>query len=175
MNTSNVYEVSSPAIFDLEDSASFDAISNRLRATRDLATDFSLIGQEIGLQSQVKFRVVLEGKSQLLAPLVYQHAYRIGHEALLNAFRHSQASRIDLYLAHTSKGLYLTIRDNGQGISLDTAYCCNGLSWMKILAQRIGASLKLLTRDKAGTEVLLAIPGHIAFATETRGGALAAA
>jgi len=130
----------------------------------------------MGLQPKVRFRVVLEGKSQLLDPLIFEHAYEIGREALLNAFRHSQANRIDLHLAYTPNGLCLTIQDNGQGISPDSVCSgCNGLSWMKILAERMGASLKLLSRVKAGTEVLLAIPGHIAFTTETRGPELAAA
>ena len=112
---------------------------------------------------------MVEGKSQLLYPLAYEYAYKIGREALLNAFRHSQASRIELHLAYTQKGLCLTIRDNGQGISADSVDTgCNGLSWMKGLAERIGATLKLLSRVRAGTDVLLSIPGKIAFSAETK-------
>jgi signal transduction histidine kinase len=106
----------------------------------------------------------------LLHPLVYEHAYRIGREALLNAFRHSRASRIDLHLAYTSNGLGLTIRDNGQGISADSVHVgCHGLSWMKILADRIGAKLQLLSRVSAGTEVLLSVPGQSAYLAEGKG------
>jgi len=166
----NVYEFNSKAAFGLpENSTQSDAVSNSLRATRDLGTAFSLIAQETGIERQVRFRVVVEGKPQILAPLVYEHAYRIGREALLNAFHHSQARRIDLHLAYTQKGLCLTIRDNGQGIAFDSVpLACNGLSWMKALAEGLGATLKLLSRVSAGTEVLLSIPGHIAFASKGR-------
>ena len=167
MNSGNVYEFNSQNVFDLPHNS--DALSNVLRATRDLGTALSLLGRETGSQPQVRFRVVLEGKSQLLEPLVYEHAYRIGREALLNAFRHSQATRIDLHLAHTPEGLRLTIRDNGLGMSADSVHMgCNGLSWMKCLAERIGAKFKLLSRVSAGTEVLLSIPSQIAFWEKTK-------
>lgn len=176
MSAGNACEVAAQAALSLEENSDLsNAVSNRSRATRDLGTAFCLFAQETGIQRQIKFRVVMEGKSQLLDPFVYEHAYKIGREALLNAFRHSQASRIDLHLAYTSKGLFLTVWDNGQGMSADSVHMgCNGLSWMKAWARRIGATLKLLSRVKAGTEVLLAIPGHIAFASETRRAALAA-
>jgi signal transduction histidine kinase len=145
----------------------FEAFSNLPRTTRDLGADFSLIGREMGLQPDIRFRVVFEGKSQSLDPQVFEYAYRIGREALLNAFRHSQGSRVELLLAHTPKGLSLTIRDNGQGMSPGTVYLgCNGLSWMKTLAERIGGTLKLLSRAGAGTEVFLSIPGQIAFSAK---------
>jgi signal transduction histidine kinase len=170
MNQVNVHEVDLQTASGVaEDSIRLDGIFNHLRATGDLGRAFSLIGQEMGLQPQVRFRVVLEGKSQLLYPLVYEHAYRIGREALLNTFRHSRASRIDLHLAYTPKELCLIIRDNGQGIGADSVSLgCEGLSWMRTLAERIGATLKLLSRASAGTEVLLSIPGQIAYSAETK-------
>jgi signal transduction histidine kinase len=170
MNPGNVYAFDSQTAFQIpENPLRFEAFSNFLRTTRDLGTEFSLIGREMGLQPQVRFRVVLEGTSQLLDPLVYEHAYRIGREALLNAFRHSQASRIELHLAYNPKELRLTIRDNGQGMSADSVYLgCNGLSWMKTMAERISATLRLLSRARAGTEVFLSIPGEIAFLRKTK-------
>lgn len=170
MNPGNVYKVTSQTALGLQENSDLpQAVSSRSRATRDLGTAFCLFAQETGKQRQIKLRVVMEGKSQLLDPLVYEHAYKIGREALLNAFRHSQATRIDLHLAYTSNGLSLTIRDNGQGISADSVHLgCNGLSWMKSLAERIGATLKLLSRVRAGTEVFLSIPGQVAFPAETK-------
>jgi signal transduction histidine kinase len=169
MSPDRLHEFSRRTAFNLpEDSAQLnhlEAADVRLRTTRDLGTAFSLVAQETGPQPQVRFRVVLEGKPQPLDPFVFEHAYSIGREALLNAFRHSQATRIDLHLADTPKGLSLTIRDNGLGISADSFHMRGkGLSWMKGLAEGIGATLKLLSRDSAGTEVRLSIPGQIAFA-----------
>jgi signal transduction histidine kinase len=153
-----------------ETSAHVEAFSDRVHAISDLGTAFSLIAQEVPVTAQIKFRVVLEGKSQPLNPLVYEHMYRIGREALLNAFRHSRATRIDLHLAQTPAGLRMAIRDNGKGISTDLLdHRCSGLSWMKGSAERIGAKFSLMSRLCAGTEVVFLIPAHIAFPTERNG------
>lgn len=150
-----------------EDFSQAKGTSNQIRTTDDLGTAFSRIGQEIQVGSQVRFRIVLEGRTRPLHPVVYDHAYTIGREALLNAFRHSEATRVDLHLEHTPARLCMTIRDNGRGMSGDQLCTgCNGLSWIKNLAERMGGRLKLLSRAKAGTEVLLSIPGHLAFAAE---------
>ncbi|HMD22321.1 MAG TPA: ATP-binding protein [Alloacidobacterium sp.] len=142
--------------------------SNRSLTTDDLAVKFSRIRQEIPEGSQIKFRIVLEGRPQPLHPLIREHAYQIGREALLNAFRHAEASQIELCLETTPTGLRIVVRDNGKGISAELLHVgCNGLSWIKKLAEGIGAKLKLLSRATAGTEVLLYIPGQIAFAPPT--------
>lgn len=144
--------------------------SNHSLTTDDLAVEFSRIGQEIPEGSQIKFRIVLEGRPQPLHPLIREDVYRIGREALFNAFRHAEASQIELYIESTAKGLRIAVRDNGKGISAELLRtgCCNGLSWIKGLAEGIGAKLKLLSRATAGTEVLLFIPGQIAFAPQIR-------
>ena len=165
----SVYQVDAKPVHRFpEDFSLVDGISDQFRTVDDLGAAFSIIGQEISVGPQVRFRIVLEGRSQLLHPVVYEHAYRIGREALLNAFRHSQASRIDLHLEYTSTGLCMAVRDNGKGISTELLRKgCDGLSWMKGLSERIGAKLKLLSRLSAGTEILLSIPSHIALANET--------
>lgn len=148
-----------------EGSNQVEGISDQIRTTVDLGRVFALIGQEIPVGPQVSFRIVMVGQPLPLHPVIYEQSYRIGREALLNAFRHSQASRVELRLEYTSTKLCMTIRDNGKGISADLLCAgCDGLSWMKGLSERIGATLKLLSRVNAGTEVLLSIPGHIAFA-----------
>jgi signal transduction histidine kinase len=138
--------------------------SSQVRATDDLGRALSLIGQETGAASHIKFWIVLEGKSVPLLPVVYEHAYRIGREALINAFRHSQASRVNLRIRHSSTDLCITVSDNGKGITDDlTCMPCGGLVRMKALAERIGATLKLSSRARVGTEVLLSIPGPVVF------------
>ena len=170
MHLDSANQVDAKPAFGCRDDASMvETISDHVRTTDDLGAAFSLIGQDISMGPQVRFRIVLEGQSQPLYPVVYEHAYQIGREALLNAFRHSQASWIELHLEYTATGLSMAVRDNGKGISAELLRKgCEGLSWMKGMSDRIGAKLKLLSRIKAGTEVLLSIPGHIAFAAETR-------
>lgn len=82
----------------------------------DLAQAFSRIEQELAIQKQIGYRVVIEGRPRPLHPIIRDEVYRIGREALVNAFRHSGATSIEVDLEYLSKYLRLLVRDNGCGI-----------------------------------------------------------
>ena len=138
----------------------------------DLETAFSRIGQEFGTEQVKDYRLIVEGSPRELHPLIRDEAYRIGREALANAFRHSQASKIEVELEYTNKHLRLLVRDNGAGIDekvLQTGRDGHwGLTGMRERAESIGARLKVWSRDQAGTEVELTIPGQVAFIPRER-------
>lgn len=108
-----------------------------------------------------------------LHPIFRDEAYRIGREAIINAFRHSGASKIDVQIAYGVRRFYLRVRDNGRGI--DPAVAASGRSghWglqgMKERSQQIGAKLLVLTHS-GGTEVELSIPASRAFVSHSRSG-----
>jgi signal transduction histidine kinase len=133
----------------------------------DLVLALSGVQQELGVQSAIDFRVSVEGREQPLRPDVRLEIYRIGKEALVNAFCHSGAKRVDCELEYTDRDLQLRVRDNGCGIDpqmLDAGREGHwGLSGMRERATRIGALLKISTSAAAGTEVQLSIPGRVAF------------
>ena len=56
----------------------------------DLVQALSRVPQEIGVPPSIASRVTVSGRQQPVQPPVWQEIYRIGREALLNAFRHSQ-------------------------------------------------------------------------------------
>jgi len=128
---------------------------------------FSLIRQEFPVQSQLGFRVIVEGTPRPLRPMVSDEVYRIGHEALSNAFRHSHASDIEVELEYAVSHLRVLIRDNGSGIDAQVLQSGReghwGLSGMKERTERIGGRLRVLSNVRAGTEVELSVPGQIAF------------
>jgi nitrate/nitrite-specific signal transduction histidine kinase len=86
---------------------------------------------------------------------------------VINAFRHSRASKIEVELQYLPKYLRLLIRDNGVGIDqevvrrgLDGHW---GLSGMRERAEEINAQLRVLSSHSAGTEIELSVPSRIAF------------
>jgi signal transduction histidine kinase len=85
--------------------------------------------------------------------------YRIAQEAVSNAIRHGGANNIVLSLDSSSGKLYLSICDNGSGISgIDTEYGSAvgvGIKIMHYRAHQLGATLKFLSRPEGGTEVRL--------------------
>ena len=81
----------------------------------------------------------------------------IAQEALANAVRHSKARRITIKAstAH-SVGLRLSVADDGRGITSERSAAGFGMTSMQERADRIGASLTIVTAPRNGTEVVLA-------------------
>ncbi len=81
----------------------------------------------------------------------------IAQEALTNAVRHSRARRIVLRAsAVRSIGVRLSVADDGRGIARDRQSAGFGMISMQERAERIGASLTIVTAPRRGTEVVLA-------------------
>jgi ligand-binding sensor domain-containing protein/signal transduction histidine kinase len=143
-------------------------------ASLDLEEAFARIPGEIDAHGAgpVGFRVVVDGEQRPLHPLLRDDVYRIGREALFNAFRHAQAKQIEVEIRYGPNQFRVAVRDDGTGI--DPAIVAAGrdghwgLSIMRERADRIGANFHVFSRESAGTEVELTIPGHLAFQDYTR-------
>lgn len=171
MDLSSLYQTNAqPIVCFQEDFLEIEGSTHHLTAADVLEVAFSRIRQEVSGGVHATLRIVREGQSRGLHPVVKQEAYRITREALLNAFRHSEASRIEVELEYAPTRLRIAVRDNGRGIAAGFFRSGRGghrgLSGMRDLAERIGGELKLLSRVAAGTEVELSIPGHIAFLSQ---------
>jgi len=133
----------------------------------DLAEAFARIPKDLGTGDQIEFRVLVLGSPKRLNPVVRDEVYRIGHEALVNAFRHSRATRIEVELQYTSARFRLVVRDDGCGIDPEVLRSGRdghwGLPGMRERAERIGARVRVWSRRAAGTELELAIPARVAF------------
>jgi signal transduction histidine kinase len=81
----------------------------------------------------------------------------IAQEALTNAVRHSRARRITMRASTVrSIGLRLSVADDGRGIAREAPTSGFGMTSMHERAERIGASLTIVTAPRSGTEVVLA-------------------
>jgi signal transduction histidine kinase len=81
----------------------------------------------------------------------------IAHEALTNAVKHSRAAKITVRAsAVQSIGLRLSVADDGCGIANEPSPSGFGMTIMQERAERIGASLTIVTAPRNGTEVVLA-------------------
>jgi signal transduction histidine kinase/ligand-binding sensor domain-containing protein len=142
-----------------------------LRSTHDdshnLGQAFSRVAQELVIPEAVEFRVLVEGMPRALHPVIRDEVYRVGRESLVNAFRHSHASKIEVEVDYSAGSLRIRVRDNGCGI--DPQVACTGLDghWglpgMRERAEKIGGKLRVWSRAAAGTEIELTVPGHVAF------------
>jgi signal transduction histidine kinase len=109
----------------------------------------------------------VNGSRRSLNPLIRDQVYRIGREAVSNAFRHSGADKVEVEISYRPADLCLAVRDTGCGIDEEVLRRGRdghwGLIGMRESAEKMGAELRLRSRAGAGTELDLRIPGHIAF------------
>lgn len=153
---------------------------NALRGLRTIETDnqsletaFSRLRQEFPLDDKTDYRVIVDSATRPLRPLIRDEVYRIVREALLNAFTHAHANRIEVEVEYTSRHLRVLVRDDGRGINPQVLHSGReghwGLVGIRERSERIGANLKLRSRIGAGTEVDLTVPGSIAFEKVSNG------
>ncbi len=132
--------------------------------------EFSQIKQNLDVQDQFDFRVIVEGSTRPLHPVISDEVFHICREALINAFHHSGAKTIEVELEYAARYFKILVRDNGIGIDSKILKAGRerhfGLSGMRERAENIGAKLKVWSRKGAGTEIELSIPNKIAFETE---------
>jgi signal transduction histidine kinase len=133
----------------------------------DLAQSLASVPQELGREEAAGFRILAEGPSRPLRPLIRDEVYRISREALVNAFQHAEASGIEVEIEFSARALRVLIRDDGRGIDPEVLRSGReghwGLSGMRERAEGMGAHLKVRSRERAGTEIELSVPGAIAF------------
>jgi len=85
--------------------------------------------------------------------------FRIAQEAVSNAVKHGQASKVDIQLDRRDKCLVLTVRDNGVGIpDKPTRGTGMGLLTMSHRAQMMGGTLSIKPRPTGGTQVTCSVP-----------------
>jgi signal transduction histidine kinase len=81
----------------------------------------------------------------------------IVQEALTNAVKHSLARRITIKASTVNSiGLRLSVADDGRGIPRERPTSGFGLTSMQERADKIGASLTIVTAPRSGTEIVLA-------------------
>lgn len=114
------------------------------------------------------YKVIVQGEPKDLHPVVFEEAYRLGREALVNAFQHSQASLIEAELTYERSGLRLRFRDDGVGLDPKTLREGRrdnhwGLPGMRERAKKMGAQIEIWSRNGAGTEIEVWIPASAAY------------
>jgi signal transduction histidine kinase len=149
-----------------------------MRATASEATELPKLiadfGEEMRKGGSCEFRVVVNGSIRSLHAVVFEELFKIGKEALGNAFRHAGAHSIEAELNYERSELRIRMRDDGQGIESSILRQGHrdghfGLPGMRERAQRIGAHLDVWSRSGAGSEVELRIPADVAYVSEPNG------
>ncbi len=148
-----------------EGRSALNSLRTSTTETNDLAAALSraTAGDQRPASMAVAFSVV--GSAKELHPIVRDEIYRVGSEAIRNAFAHSAATHLDVQLRY-DKDVVVRVSDNGIGV--DPSIVMHGkeghfgLQGMRERAARIGARWGLESTS-SGTVMTLVVPGSIAF------------
>ena len=119
------------------------------------------------------FDMTIRGNERRLHPVAYREIRAIACEALANAFQHSGSGLIEAILTYRRHEFQLNIRDTGIGIPEDVLHVGAGerhfgIQGMRERAQQLSGHLHIRSHAGEGTEVLLVLPGSVAFSTSKR-------
>ena len=131
-------------------------------ANDELSESLARYGNQLAQTWSISFSMKVTGSEGNLDPIVRDEIYRIGREALGNAFKHSNGSRVEAEVTYDPAAIKVQIRDNGVGIDPEVLLHGRpghwGLSGMRERSDKIGATLGIWSRPKEGTELELVLP-----------------
>lgn len=122
--------------------------------------------QELSKRTRQNARVSCQfrtmGDVQVPDPVMAQHLYRIAQEAVSNAMRHANATKIAVRLQGDEDGLVLEVTDDGKGISVRTPTAGMGLRTMEYRTHLLEGALRVTPIPTGGTRILCRVPLHVA-------------
>jgi signal transduction histidine kinase len=147
-------------------------VDDIMRTVRDLALglrpsmldDFGLQPalewhvREFSRRSTVSAALTVTGTIDTLPDLYRTCVYRSVQEALTNCARHSGASRVEVDVRTDTRGLTVTVKDNGVGMAADRRAQGLGLRGMEERVNELHGTLTIDTGFGAGTTLRFWLP-----------------
>ncbi len=96
--------------------------------------------------------------SHSFTSVVGMNTYRIIQEAVNNALKYSEATKVVVSVKQDGEGLRVRIKDDGKGFDPDQVQLGNGLNNMKKRAKDIGSDLSLKSSPGEGTTIEFGVP-----------------
>ena len=112
--------------------------------------------------TSTQFRILITGRPKCLESAIHKQILATVREAVVNALRHSGATKIEIQVEYLRHRLRVLVRDNGCGIDMQLVQSTRDLHWglqeMRDRATNIGAQLRIWSKLGGGTEVELSVP-----------------
>lgn len=109
--------------------------------------------------TSVPAETTFEGQEPQLPVETRSRLFSIAHNALTNAYRHADATRVQVHIAFGDDEIRLTVSDDGAGLPPDYADRGRGFAGMRRDAERLGGRLDVQPQGPAGgATIICAIP-----------------
>ncbi|MDJ0594555.1 MAG: sensor histidine kinase [Pleurocapsa sp. MO_226.B13] len=143
------------ALFNIR--ASVATLRNNPIQNQPLKTTIEKLIQEFQSNTKIAIAPKIDLTSKL--PVEINTAiYRIVQEALTNITKHSQATKVDLYLQETTDQILLSIRDNGCGFNQNDNTTGFGLQGMEERTKALQGDFAIATKLGQGSQIEITIP-----------------
>lgn len=120
-----------------------------------------------------EYSVRVEGDPRDMQAIAQEELAYLGREALGNAFRHANATRIEVWLYYKPDRFRILISDNGTGLPPEILRHGSpdghwGLAGMRERARKIGATFHLHTRSGSGTLIDVKLDAPLIYESHAR-------
>ncbi|HFL1970248.1 TPA: sensor histidine kinase [Streptococcus agalactiae] len=124
---------------------------------KTLSEGLRMILKELTDKSDIE--VVYHESILTLPKKIEDNIFRIGQEFISNTLKHSQASRLEVYLNQTENELQLKMIDNGIGFDMDSVYDLSyGLKNIEDRVEDLAGNLQLLSQPGKGVAMDIRLP-----------------
>ncbi len=137
------------------------ALRSAVDVSDSLGAAIGGIARHLSALSGVAISVTVDEGTVRLRPEVEAELMRITQEALNNAVRHAEATKIDVVCAVNPPDVAISVRDNGRGLREKRADS-HGLEIMQERARLVGATLDIGNHPDGGALVAVRISGDAA-------------
>jgi len=139
---------------------SVEALRPQILEEGDLLSALTQLADQMFSHTSVLVSCEAIGEPYALPKEIEMNLFRIGQEALTNAFKYANASKICVELRYERSQCLLQIKDNGQGfessfLSIGQGF---GLLGMTERAERIGSELMIQSHPGQGTAIIVRVP-----------------
>jgi len=143
-------------------------LMTRRPPSADLPEALGAIGDETSAGRTATFNVSVAGEARSLSAEAKDQLLQIAREAVRNACRHAQASRIAVSLRYNRRSLLMCIVDDGRGIDPTVAQRRSaathfGLTGMRERSAQLGGHLRIYSRPGMGMRVELRVPASMVY------------
>lgn len=138
-----------------------EMLTNQVRefeAISGISAQLEIIGQEKTISGELQQRRKITRVGTAI--------FRITQEALSNAYKHAEATQIQIRLYYQTHQVEVQIDDNGKGFPTEMdsdrgsqrIYSGHGIQGMRERASELGGELKILQRPQSGVRIIASIP-----------------
>ncbi len=134
----------------------------------ELRSSLQALGADLNSSGKVEFVVTCLEAGKTLQPPVASEIFLIAREAVINAFRHAEPSRVSVELRYGNRQFSLCCVDNGRGFDADTVEVSErrghwGVRGMEERAHKLGASFEYRSSPASGTTISVGLKARRAY------------